>query len=67
MSAPEIWARSYAQYVAIQSTDPKLTDGLEAIKSARSENRLDYLLHWEDNDFDPIAEAIERVFRRLRW
>lgn len=66
LTMPECWARSYAQYVAIRSGEPALLATLDAIRVPRSSEDLDYLLHWDD-DFDPIALAIEHLFRRLGW
>jgi hypothetical protein len=64
---PEWWARSYAQYIAIRSGEPTLLATLDAIRAPRSLQDVDHLLHWDDDGFAPIEEAIEHLFRRLGW
>lgn len=57
----EIWARSYAQYVAMRSADPVLLAELAAdLKSA-------YPIQWAHDDFKPIAEAIDEILRFAGW
>lgn len=62
----ELWARSYAQFIAIRSDDPLLLAELDARRGSRP-GLIDYHLQWEDVDFAPIEFEIERLFRRLRW
>lgn len=62
----ELWARSYAQYVAIVSGEPSLLSALDADRMPRPE-RVYYPIHWSDEDILPIAEAIEALFRRIGW
>jgi hypothetical protein len=62
----EFWARSYAQYVATRSGHPELVADLNA-QRASSSGRVYYPLHWDDDDFRPIGEAIETLFRRIGW
>lgn len=66
LKTEEIWARAYAQYVATKSGDAVLLNQL-----AESRKRLSYstYLHrqWEDDDFKPILEAMDRLFARLKW
>ena len=60
----ELWARSYAQYIATRG-------GSEAMKAeARSMLTTPTNIHgsqWADDDFGPIASAIDDLFRRLGW
>lgn len=69
LDLPEIWARSYAQYVTIRSRDAALEAGLAAHRTAGDAEpaTIERLLHWDDDDFAPVAAAIERLFRRLGW
>jgi hypothetical protein len=66
LTPEEVWARSYAQYVATQSAEPLLLAGLEAFRTERL-GTVYYPMHWEDDDFRPIGDAIERSFRGFGW
>jgi len=60
----ELWARSYAQYIAARSEDRVLLLQLR--------NRQDYKpeelqLQWHDEDFEDIASAIDGYFRLVTW
>lgn len=58
----EIWARAYAQYIAVRSGDKLLLGQLDKIRSSRQPWR-----QWSDEDFKPIAEAIDEIFRTKGW
>lgn len=63
LSDKEVWARSYAQYVATRS-------GNEAMLAQIAEQRKDQLYgdrQWADDDFQPIARAIDNLFQGLGW
>jgi hypothetical protein len=62
----EMWARSYAQWVAVRSGDAKLLQQLELIrrKGASAEQRPS---QWEDADFEAIAREIDALFRKIGW
>ena len=62
----ELWARSYAQFIAVKSGHPELREQLGRLR-ARPERRLYYGSQWDDEDFLPIQTAIEAVFRRQGW
>ncbi|MCZ7563810.1 MAG: phage head morphogenesis protein [Burkholderiales bacterium] len=66
LRAREIWARSYAQWVAVRSGDAKLLEQLDKIrrKAYSGEQRAS---QWEDADFEPIAREIDALFRKLGW
>lgn len=62
----ELWARSYAQWIARQSGDETLRT--QIVQSRGSDARLPgHFIHWEDDDFDVIADEITRLVRRLGW
>jgi hypothetical protein len=66
LSAEEVWARSYAQFIAIRSDHAALRNGLDAMRSRKSDGV--YLpRQWDDDDFVEIDAAIESLFRRLGW
>lgn len=66
MSTEELWARGYAQYVAVQSGNPALLTALDAFRT-RPLGPLYYPLQWDDDDFSPIGAAIEAMIRRQGW
>lgn len=60
----ELWARSYAQFIAERSTSRTLRRSLVALRQ-RIPNTLYYPRHWDDDDFAVIAAAIDELFRGL--
>lgn len=59
----ELWARSYAQYIATRS-------GNAAMAKQVAYSRSDPMYaeqQWSEEDFAPIAEAIDELFRSLGW
>lgn len=66
LAVEELWARSYAQFVATRSDSPPLLLALDAIRGP-APDALYYPRHWDDDDFAPIDAAIEGLFRGLRW
>lgn len=61
----ELWARAYAQYVATRSGVPLLKEQLERDRGNLQNRYRDR--HWSDEDFAPIAEAIDTMFTKLGW
>lgn len=64
LSSHELWARAYAQYVAQKSGDPVLAAQLARARSGRLQPAV---LQWTDDDFAPIAVAIDEVLRAKGW
>lgn len=62
----ELFARSYAQYVAATSQDTVLLRQLGQRQSHPDAQRL-YTEQWLDDDFEPIAQALERIFEERGW
>ena len=62
----ELWARSYAQFIAIQSADPDLSRQLNSLRD-RPVRTFYYGEQWDEDDFRPIQSSIEVAFRSLRW
>lgn len=62
----ELWARSYAQFVAVRSGHPVLREQLDRLRR-RPERHLYYGGHWDDDDFQPIMAEIEAAFRQKGW
>ena len=61
----ELFARSYAQYIALISQDRTLLDQLDAIRQ-RLFSRI-YALQWEEDDFSVIAESFTQLFLDRGW
>lgn len=62
----ELWARGYAQYIAVRSKNPSM---LESVKKAvdGAASGAAYPSQWEDDDFAPIAKAIDELFLSKGW
>jgi SPP1 gp7 family putative phage head morphogenesis protein len=62
----ELWARSYAQWVAVRSGDKTMLQELTKIKT---ESTLEAyrLSQWGAAEFEPIAKAIDDLFALLGW
>lgn len=63
----ELWARSYQQFIALRSRDAALLQALDAHRRRPPGGKLYIPTYWDDDDFAPIAAAIEKLFRRLGW
>lgn len=63
LDTKELFARSYAQYIAHRSGDPTL---LEQLNKERSD-KMYGVRQWADEDFAPIAAAFDKLFRFLGW
>ncbi|MFC6592398.1 hypothetical protein ACFP81_10605 [Deinococcus lacus] len=62
----ELFARSYAQFIAIVSGDRDMRRDIGAEVSTEF-RPLRVPAHWQDNDFRSIAEAFDRLFKEERW
>jgi len=64
----EIFARAYAQYIAVRSGNTQmmgeLSKELSKIKNAKS---FKYAIQWEPDDFEPIADAFDELFKEQGW
>lgn len=58
----ELWARAYAQFIAVRSGKPLLLSQLDRVRTGSQPWR-----QWSDADFAPIADAIEALFRKKGW
>ncbi len=61
----EQWARSYSQYIALRSGDPVLRQQVAELLA--HPERVMRASQWSDDDFAPIAEAIDSLFKGLGW
>lgn len=65
LTAWEQWARSYAQWVATRSNNTVMIDQVKKITQAS--NPAYSASQWDAADFEPIAAAIDEVFKTLGW
>lgn len=65
LSRHEQWARSYAQWVAERSGDKLLLEQVSKIEAATSS--IVGSSQWDALDFEPIALAIDAIFKELGW
>jgi len=63
MNMSETWARSYSQYVTKKSGDEKLIAQLDS----RRNDKFYAHTQWDDDDFAPIEQAIDKLFTRMGW
>ena len=61
----ELWARSYAQYIARKSGDKILMEELE--KTVKCTYNDLYHAQWDTDDFAPIMEAMDQLFQAKKW
>jgi hypothetical protein len=64
LSPSEIFARSYSEYVAKRTQDAILLRQVEDVLNDPSDY---YPRLWDDDDFEPIAQAFDRLFEVLGW
>ena len=62
----EMFARSYAQYIATKSQDVAMLAELDEIRTPRSA-QFSYPTQWQNDDFEPIAQAFDEMFKELEW
>ncbi|NKY99636.1 hypothetical protein [Nocardiopsis alborubida] len=55
----ELWARSYAQWIAQRTGDPRLQS---EIRSHLSQPGIEGYRQWAEDDFRPVASALDAVF-----
>jgi hypothetical protein len=62
----ELWARSYAQFVATRSGSVQMQRAVAALR-CRTPPGLYYPRQWDDDDFAAIEAAMDALFRGLGW
>lgn len=69
LTPEELWARSYAQYIAHRSGDPQMLDQVEKIVTTdtASIGRIVSHTQWRESDFAPIEAAIDEILREKGW
>lgn len=67
LKTEELWARSYAQYVATTSGSQRMLGELARLVERPGAGGVYYPAQWDGDDFKPIAAAIDKLFARLGW
>lgn len=68
ISDKELFARSYAQYIAVRSGDKALLRELKNEQKRIDIDRGLYFSHqWSDDEFEVIAKAFDEAFKQLGW
>jgi hypothetical protein len=62
----ELFARAYAQFIATVSQATTLTAQLDSVRRDPVMGGV-YHVQWDDNDFVPIARALEQELRKRQW
>lgn len=63
----EVWARSYAQYIATKSRDPAMIAQLRDMQQRISTAPIKYQHQWSDDDFEPVLKSMDELFVKLGW
>lgn len=63
----ELWARSYAQYIAVRSGDAGMMAELRTEQAEQRRMAVPITTQWQDADFAPIARAMDALFAALGW
>lgn len=59
----ELWARSYAQYIAVRSGNKNMLNAIER----QRKTPLYEDVQWSEEDFAPIADTIDKLFKAKGW
>jgi hypothetical protein len=66
LRSQEFFARSYAQYIASSSGNSAMRRQVGQFATNKYRQML-YNEQWEDDDFEPIAQAFDQIFKELGW
>lgn len=61
----ELWARSYAQYIATRSGDKTFRKELDSLRETGEV--INYPRQWSDAEFAPVAASIDGLMDKLGW
>jgi hypothetical protein len=67
LTPPEVFARSFAQYIVLRSGNPQLAAELDLLRDPANHPGVYYPYQWAYDDFEPIATAFDQMFYRLGW
>jgi hypothetical protein len=61
----EIWARCFAQYIALRSEEEHLREDILLRRAMEAGVLVNE--QWEEEDFAPVAQEMDAMFKTLRW
>jgi SPP1 gp7 family putative phage head morphogenesis protein len=61
----ELWARCYAQFITVESRQDAMVDWLKKVRTGSTGYPPES--QWEDQDFEPIRNAMKDTFVKLGW
>ena len=67
MGGGELWARTYAQYIANKSGNQAIMDELTKETAIETRGDVYYPQQWDADDFAPIEAAIDNLFKIQGW
>ena len=67
LSPEELWARTYAQYVAQKSGNSRMMGELDELLEIERDEVLYVPEQWTKDDFVPIIKALDQLFGVLGW
>ena len=65
-SPEEVWARAFAQYIVHRSRDAMLRQQLDKERTRKAGIKYNPR-QWDDEDFEPIARSMDKLFFKLGW
>jgi hypothetical protein len=65
LGARELFARSYTQYIALRGQDSDMKHWLRVVIEATPGDDLP--TQWTHEDFVPVTQALDILFRRQAW
>lgn len=66
VSNHEVWARAYSQYIAVKSGNKKMLSNLRERQGQPIAGKA-YPVQWDDDDFVPIGEEVEKLLIKVGW
>jgi hypothetical protein len=66
VSNHEVWARAYSQYIAVKSGNKKMLANLRERQGQPVPGQA-YPAQWDDDDFVPVGEEVEKLLIKVGW
>ncbi len=67
LSYEEVWARSYAQWIATRAGNNVIKNQLQVILDGQAAAMVSYPSQWNSDDFEVVAEAIGKIVEKMGW
>jgi hypothetical protein len=66
LQPPEIWARVYAQYIALRAGNDEMMLDVQFARMLEDEPVMRNA-QWSELDFEPVADTVDTAFQILGW